>query len=92
MNLIKEWKKNRKIFSAIMTIALPAIADLFAQTLLGFFDMLMVGRLGPEAISAVGIGNAPVNTVIPIFFAISIGTTALVVLMVPIIKKREKML
>lgn len=67
MNLIKEWKKNRKIFSAIMTIALPAIADLFAQTLLGFFDMLMVGRLGPEAISAVGIGNAPVNTVIPIF-------------------------
>lgn len=78
MNLIKEWKKNRKIFSTIMTIALPAIADLFAQTLLGFFDMLMVGRLGPEAISAVGIGNAPVNTVIPIFFAISIGTTALV--------------
>lgn len=78
MNLIKEWKKNREIFSAIMTIALPAIADLFAQTLLGFFDMLMVGRLGPEAISSVGVGNAPIMAVIPIFFAVSIGTTALV--------------
>lgn len=71
-------EKNREIFSAIMTIALPAIADLFAQTLLGFFDMLMVGRLGPEAISSVGVGNAPIMAVIPIFFAVSIGTTALV--------------
>ena len=55
-----------------------SIADLFAQTLLGFFDMLMVGRLGPEAISSVGVGNAPLNAVTPIFFAVSIGTTALV--------------
>ena len=46
MDLLKEWRRNKKVFAAIMTIALPAIADLFAQTLLGFFDMLMVGRLG----------------------------------------------
>ena len=78
MDLLKEWRRNKKVFAAIMTIALPAIADLFAQTLLGFFDMLMVGRLGPEAISSVGVGNAPLNAVTPIFFAVSIGTTALV--------------
>lgn len=78
MELKKLWRKNKKIFGAIMTIALPAIADLFAQTLLGFFDMLMVGRLGAEAISSVGIGNAPIQAVTPIFFAVSIGTTALV--------------
>ena len=78
MDLAKEWRRNKKVFAAIMTIALPAIADLFAQTLLGFFDMLMVGRLGPEAISSVGVGNAPLNAVTPIFFAVSIGTTALV--------------
>lgn len=78
MDLKREWRRNKKVFAAIMTIALPAIADLFAQTLLGFFDMLMVGRLGPEAISSVGVGNAPINAVMPIFFAVSIGTTALV--------------
>lgn len=78
MLLIKKWKENKGIFTAIMTIALPAITDLFAQTLLGFFDMIMVGRLGPEAISSVGVGNAPLNAITPIFFAVSIGTTALV--------------
>lgn len=78
MDLKRLWRKNKKVFAAIMTIALPAIADLFAQTLLSFFDLLMVGKLGTAAISSVGIGNAPVQAIIPIFFAVSIGTTALV--------------
>ena len=78
MDLRRVWRDNKAVFAAIMTIALPAIADLFAQTLLGFFDMLMVSRLGPVAISSVGIGNAPMMAVTPIFFAVSIGTTALV--------------
>ncbi len=78
MDFKREWRRNKKVFAAILTIALPAIADLFVQTLLGFFDMVMVGRLGPVAISSVGVGNAPVQAVIPVFFAISIGTTAIV--------------
>ena len=78
MKFKKLWKRNKAVFSAIMVIALPAIADLFAQTLLGFFDMLMVGRLGAVAISSVGIGNAPMMAITPVFFAVSIGTTALV--------------
>lgn len=78
MDLRRLWRRNKVVFAAIMTIALPAIADLFAQTLLGFFDMLMVSKLGAVAISSVGIGNAPMMAVTPIFFAVSIGTTALV--------------
>lgn len=78
MKFKRLWKRNKAVFSAIMIIALPAIADLFAQTLLGFFDMLMVGRLGAVAISSVGIGNAPMMAITPVFFAVSIGTTALV--------------
>lgn len=78
MDIKREWRRNKKVFAAIMAIALPAIADLFVQTLLGFFDMIMVGKLGPVAISSVGVGNAPVQAVIPVFFAISIGTTAIV--------------
>lgn len=38
MDIKREWRRNKKVFAAIMAIALPAIADLFVQTLLGFFD------------------------------------------------------
>lgn len=78
MDIKREWRRNKKVFAAIITIALPAIADLFVQTLLGFFDMIMVGKLGPVAISSVGVGNAPMQAVVPVFFAVSIGTTAIV--------------
>ena len=36
MDFKREWRRNKKVFAAILTIALPAIADLFVQTLLGF--------------------------------------------------------
>lgn len=72
------WTENRKEIFSIFTIALPTIIDMFVQTLLGFFDLIMVGRLGPEAIASVGIGTAPIMVIIPVFFAISVGTTAMV--------------
>lgn len=72
------YKENKSEVLSILTIALPTIVDMFVQTLLGFFDLIMVGRLGPEAIASVGLGTAPILTVIPIFFAISVGTTAMV--------------
>lgn len=72
------YKENKSEVLSILTIALPTIVDMFVQTLLGFFDLIMVGRLGPEAIASVGLGTAPILTVIPIFFTISVGTTAMV--------------
>lgn len=71
-------KNNRLEFISILTIALPTIVDLFVQTLLGFFDLVMVGKLGNIAISSVGIGSAPILTITPLFFAVSIGTTAII--------------
>ncbi|MGL4308114.1 MAG: MATE family efflux transporter [Cetobacterium sp.] len=78
MNIKKFYNHHREDFRSIFTIALPTIADLFVQTLLGFSDMVMVGRLGPIAISSVGIGNAPIMTIMTVFFAIGTGTTAIV--------------
>lgn len=72
------FRENKKEIFSIFTIALPTIIDMFVQTLLGFFDLIMVGRLGPEAIASVGLGTAPLLTIIPIFFAISVGATAMV--------------
>lgn len=62
----------------VFKIAFPTIADMFVQTLLGFFDMFMVGKIGAEAISAVGIGNTPIILLSTVFFALSTGTTAIV--------------
>lgn len=45
--------------------------DLLAQTLLAFFDMLMVASLGASAVSAVGLGHAPIIAIVPAFMAVS---------------------
>ncbi|MGL6120546.1 MAG: MATE family efflux transporter [Fusobacteriaceae bacterium] len=79
--MLKKIKKiywnNRIYIGPVFTLALPTIADMFVQTLLGFFDMVMVGRLGATAINAVGIGNSPLLLITTIFFALSTGTTAI---------------
>ncbi|OGO78727.1 MAG: hypothetical protein A2Y23_08605 [Clostridiales bacterium GWB2_37_7] len=61
-----------------MKLAMPAIMEMTMQTLLGFADMAMVGSLGAVAIAAVGLGDAPIMTLMGVFAALSTGTTALV--------------
>lgn len=68
---------EKKLIRDILKISLPAVMDLLAQTLLSFFDMLMVASLGAAAVSAVGLGMAPVMAIFPIFMALGIGTTAI---------------
>lgn len=70
------YRENRTSISEVFKIAIPTIGDMFVQTLLGFFDMVMVGKIGPTAINAVGIGNAPILLLSTVFFALSTGTTA----------------
>lgn len=43
--------------SPMLRLALPVVASELGWMAMGLVDMLMVGRLGPEAIGAVGIGN-----------------------------------
>ncbi len=40
--------------------------------------MIMVGRISPSAIAAVGLTNQPFNLLIAVFAALNVGTTALV--------------
>lgn len=68
--------EQRGLIQEILKITIPAIMDLLAQTLLAFFDMIMVASLGASAVSAVGLGNAPVIAILPAFTAIGMGTTA----------------
>lgn len=40
--------------------------------------MMMVGKISANAISSVGIGSAPYNTVLPALMAVGVGASALI--------------
>ncbi|MEW6230669.1 MAG: MATE family efflux transporter, partial [Bacillota bacterium] len=43
----------------VLHLAGPALIEMLLVTLVGMADMIMVGRLGPAAIAAVGLTNQP---------------------------------
>ena len=42
---------------AIWTLAWPVILAMLSESLISFVDMVMVSRLGPTAVAAVGVGG-----------------------------------
>lgn len=62
----------------VITIAWPAVVELFLVSLFGSVDMIMVGRLGAVAITSVGLTNQPIFLIMAVFQALNIGGTALV--------------
>lgn len=68
----------KKLRRNIITFAWPCVAELFLVSLIAMVSLIMVGHLGPYAITAVGITNQPVFISIAVFQAFNIGATALV--------------
>lgn len=65
-------------FKAIITLALPMIAEEILSTLLQYVDTAMVGRLGAEATSSVNL-TATVNWLIgSLFSAFGVAVTAMI--------------
>ena len=67
-----------KLRSTVLLLALPVVARMFLQMLVGIVDLAMVGQISPAAISAVGMGNQVFILSTSILNAFTIGTTALV--------------
>ena len=61
-----------------MRLAWPVILTNLLQTLVSIVDTLMVGRLGPIAIAAVGMGNAFRLLVLVGLLAVSAGGMSLI--------------
>lgn len=59
-------------------LAWPVIATLFSEAAVGLVDTLMVGRLGAEAVAAVGVGAQILGSVSIVTTAVATGTMALV--------------
>ena len=62
----------------IWSLAWPAIATFGLESLVGLVDMLMVGRLGANAVAGVGVGTQIFNAVAVVMIAAATGTVALV--------------
>lgn len=60
------------------SLAWPVIANLISEATVGLVDTLMVGRLGRDAVAAVGVGIQILGSVQVVTFAVGTGTTALV--------------
>lgn len=67
-----------KLKKTVLFLAAPVVARMFLQMLVGLADLAMVGRISPQAIGAVSLGNQLMNLAIGCVTAFTIGTTALV--------------
>jgi len=69
---------KKSIYADIITLAWPTFIELTLASLANMVDMMMVGKISPEAISSVSIGMQPKFILSTIFMAMCTGTTALV--------------
>lgn len=74
---------------SVFILALPVVARMFLQMLVGLADLAMVGRISHQAISAVGLSNQIWFLAISVVTAFTVGTTALVARMVGAGRPRE---
>ncbi len=70
--------KKESLYTTILLLAWPAMAQMFLQTLAQMVDMAMVGRLGQASIAAVGLSFRPMFVGQAIFLGLGVATTALV--------------
>ncbi len=76
--MIAKDEEEKALLKRIGLMTLPAFIELFLSSLFNLVDVVMVGKLSPEAISGVGLTNQPFFLLITIFSAINVGTTTLV--------------
>lgn len=67
-----------EIRKVVWSLSAPTLIEMFLVSLVGMADMIQVGRVGPEAITSVGLTNQPIMLLQSVFQALNIGTTALV--------------
>lgn len=65
---------NADIKKVLLALSLPIIASNFVQTAFGLIDMIWVGRLGSNAISAIGTASFYTNLATGVSTLIVIGT------------------
>jgi len=68
----------KSLYSKALKIALPAAIEGALLSIIGSVDSMMVGGIGPEALTAVGLTNQPRMILLILTQALCVGTTALI--------------
>jgi len=71
-------KDPKLINKRVWQLAWPAMVELLLSTLFSMVDMIMVGRISYQALTAVGLTNHPTMLALAVFQALNVGSTALV--------------
>lgn len=73
-----ELPPDRTVYRNTLRIAWPSIVESVLVALISAVDTMMVGTIGPEAISAVGITGQPRMILVAVIFSLNAGVTAVV--------------
>ena len=76
--LLKDDLTTAEANKVVLQLAGPAVMEQLLMCLVGMIDMIQVSRIGPAAITAVGLTNQPIMFAMAIFMAVNVGTTAVV--------------
>lgn len=68
----------KAIRKKVMQLAGPSLTEMILINFIQMLNMIMVGRVGAEAVTAVGLTNQPIFFAYAVFIALNIGTTAIV--------------
>ncbi len=77
-NQLPEGVESKELYNDIVRIAWPSLVELLLTQLASMVDMMMVGRLGAWALSAVGLTTQPKFLLMTMFMALNVGATAMV--------------
>lgn len=72
------WSQRRDLIRIVWKLALPVILTNLLQSLVNAIDVFMVGRLGPIAIAAVGMGSAIRMLVLVMLISVAAGAMSLI--------------
>jgi len=76
--VLPEGISSNMLYKDIVHIAWPSFLELTLTQLTSMVDMMMVGQLGPWAITSVGLTTQPKFLMMTMFMAMNVGATALV--------------
>lgn len=79
----RKWKVPKEVsegilYKDIIRIAWPSLIELLLTQLASMVDMMMVGRLGSAALTAVGLTTQPKFLLMTLIMSLNVGATAMV--------------